>query len=292
MDRRTLTANLTRPLSRRELIRQYCRDKVVLDIGCVNHDVSNAADELWLHRTIVEVAADATGIDYLEDAVAQLCEQGYRAVCADVTKPLTLDKHFDVIVVGNLIEHLSNFEGLMSNIQRLLKRDGCVLISTANPFYREQYFYSAFKNDVIVNAEHTCWLDPVTLDQLAQRFGLKTIEVYWAQEKWRLSDAILHSEARSLDLFTGRWSFNKPPSSLEKLMAPALYAAFRILRPGADGERLLQKHGATTRRLLYTKFVAAMFEGFWRVYRLLIVTAPINRYELFISVITRVKPQG
>ena len=32
----------------------------------------------------------------------------------------------------------------------------------SNPFYREQYFYVAFKNSLIVNPEHTCWIDPLT----------------------------------------------------------------------------------------------------------------------------------
>jgi len=292
MDKATLTANLHHPVSRLELIRRYCRNKVVLDIGCVNHDMTNADGDLWLHRVIREVAADATGVDYLENAIAQLREHGYKAICADVTKPLALDGPFDVIVVGNLIEHLSNFDGLMSNIQRLLKTDGCVLVSTANPFYREQYFYSAFKNELIVNPEHTCWLDPVTLDQLARRFGLATSEVHWAQEKWRLSDAILNGEARSLDLFTGRWSFNRPPSLLERVMAPALYVAFKLARPRAEEERLLQKYGPAVKRLLYAKFIGAVFEAFWRLYRLLIVTSPINRHELFVSVLKRVTRQG
>lgn len=204
MDKSVLTANLNAPVSRLEMIRDYCRGKTVLDVGCVQHNACNAVNSNWLHQAIVDVAGSALGVDYLEEDIKKLKERGYRMIAADVTRPLALDMRFDVIVVGNLIEHLSNFEGLMLNIQRLLKPDGYALISTANPFYREQYFYSAFKSDILVNPEHTCWIDPVTMDQLCRRFGLVTDQVRWVKEKWSLGQVILNGDVREFDMFTGR----------------------------------------------------------------------------------------
>lgn len=285
MDRSILTANLLEPVSRLALIKSYCRGKTVLDIGCVQHDICNVENVNWLHRAIASVAASVVGVDYLEEGVRELNRRGYEIVLADVTKPLTIDLQFDVIVVGNLIEHLSSFEGLLQNIRRLLKPGGCALISTANPFYRDQYFYSAFKNDIVVNPEHTCWMDPVTLDQLSRRYGLKTAQVHWASEKWNLGKVILNGKERSFDAFTGKWLFYHPASLAESAMSYCQELIFKTFFPRSFVGRVYAKHGNETRRLLYLKFVEKIFQGFWKVYRLFIVTSSINKYELFISVL-------
>jgi len=129
---------LDRPCSRQQIIQDYCSGKKVLDIGCVNHRLDNANGAAWLHGHIRKVARELVGLDILENDVRMLRERGYAAHCADVTRPIPLNGTFDVVVVGNLIEHLSNFEGLWDNLSRLLADRGAVLVSTANPFYREQ----------------------------------------------------------------------------------------------------------------------------------------------------------
>ena len=285
MDKSTLTANLGAPIPRLEIIKNFCRGKTVLDVGCVQHDAGNAAHSNWLHQAIVEVANYVLGVDYLEEDVEKLNARGYHMIAADVTRPLELGTYFDVIVVGNLIEHLSNFEGLMRNIRNLLKPGGCALISTANPFFREQYFYAAFKNDIVVNPEHTCWIDPVTLDQLCRRFGLATREVYWVKETWKLGQVIHSDKTRAFDMFTGKWVFNRPPSLIESAISALLWTVLKYCYPSSFTNRILAKHGREVRRLLYLKFVEKIFEAFWSVYRLVIVAAPINKYELFVSVL-------
>lgn len=285
MDKSLLTANLHAPVSRLEMIKNYCRGKSVLDIGCVQHNACNSESFGWLHQVIADVATSVLGVDYLEEDIKKLNAQGFNMIAADITKPLDLIQRFDVIVVGNLIEHLSSFEGLLLNIRRLLKPGGCALISTANPFYRDQYFYAAFKNDIVVNPEHTCWIDPITLDQLCRRFDLATCDVYWVKEKWRLGQVILNGKGRTYDMFTGRWIFSSPSSFIESTSSVLLWNVFKCFYPSSVTSRILKKHGEETRRLVFMKFVEMVFEVFWSVYRLLIVTAPINKYELFVSVL-------
>jgi len=287
MNRQILQDHLNRPQTRLEIIQEFCRDKEVLDVGCVHHDIENADMGSWLHKTVVEVAAYALGVDYLEDAVAALVQRGYNVVVGDVNTPLTIDRKFDVIVVGNLIEHLTNFEGLMKNLNQLLKPDGVALVSTANPFFREQYFYSAFKNDIIVNPEHTCWLDPVTLDQLCRRFGLETTEVRWVKEKWWLSEAIFNGEKQTIDTYTGHWTFYYPPSLLERFLTPGLMLAFRLLLPHERQVRVKRRDGNELGRFLYLRFKGIFVEIYWRLHRSIVPTSDINRHELFMSVLRR-----
>jgi len=84
MNKRLLGSFLKKPQSRFEIIREFCWNKVVLDIGCVHHDVENADKDSWLHKAIVSVAAETLGVDYLEDEVAVLMRRGYKMVAGDV----------------------------------------------------------------------------------------------------------------------------------------------------------------------------------------------------------------
>jgi SAM-dependent methyltransferase len=220
-----------------EITQRYCRGKSVLDIGCVNHNIENVDAKNWQHAAIVEVASDVLGIDYLQEEVRELANRGFRVIAADVTEPIDLKERFDVIVIGHLIEHLSAFDGLMTDIKKLLKPGGHVLISTPNPFYREQYFYVAFKNSLIVNPEHTCWIDPLTLDQLARRYGLVTTDIYWIKEKWHLGSVIMNSPSRSFDQQTGTWTFEGSPPFLERLISPFLSFTFRLFAPGSPSQQ-------------------------------------------------------
>ena len=161
-----------------------------------------------------------------------------------------------------------------------------MLISTPNPFYREQYFYVAFKNSLIVNPEHTCWIDPITLDQLARRFGLVTTDIYWIREKWHLGPIIMNGPSRSFDQQTGTWTFEGYPPLLERLLSPFLSFAFKLFAPRALRSRVQDKYvPAALPRLLYVYALGAAFSIFWGLYRLLIISSPINKHETFLSVL-------
>jgi SAM-dependent methyltransferase len=286
MNAELLQAHIKELASRIEITQRYCRGKSVLDIGCVNHNIENVDAKNWQHAAIVEVASDVLGIDYLQEEVRELANRGFRVIAADVTEPIDLKERFDVILIGHLIEHLSAFDGLMTNIKKLLKPGGHVLISTPNPFYREQYFYVAFKNSLIVNPEHTCWIDPLTLDQLARRYGLVTTDIYWIKEKWHLGSVIMNSPSRSFDQQTGTWTFESSPPFLERLISPFLSFTFRLFAPGPLRSRVQGKYApAAFPRVLYVHALGVAFSIFWGLYRLLLVSSPINKHETFLSVL-------
>jgi 2-polyprenyl-3-methyl-5-hydroxy-6-metoxy-1,4-benzoquinol methylase len=284
-----LRENLKRPQARAEIIQEFCRDKCVLDIGCVQHDVENSQVDAWLHEKVVAVAGSVLGVDYLKDAVTTLTERGYNIVWGDVNNQLNIEERFDTIVVGNLIEHLSNFEGLVNNINRLLNENGVVLISTANPFYCEQYFFSAFNNDIIVNPEHTCWLDPLTLDQLVRRFGLVTKEIRWVKEKWKLSSGVIYDgKGAYLNIFTGRWEFDSNPCLFEKIISKILFKIFSLfIDPFGKGSRTKKQYGDELGRFLYFRIKAYLFGLYWNARQLFVPMSDINKFELYVSVIGR-----
>lgn len=285
MKRNILRETLKKPRSRKIIFTELCHEKSVLDLGCVQHSAEHESSQLWLHGIIKKTAKNLVGVDYAQDEIIKLREKGYNILFSDINKEIPTNEKFDVIVVGNLIEHLSCFDGLFDNAKRLLKNNGILAISTANPFFREQYFFSAFKNDIIVNKEHTCWIDPITLEQLANRFGFTTSKVYWVKEKWKLSQTIFHGDDQELDNFDNRWSFHKKRSPAEGLIGPILEFLFRLLKSRSEYERLKEKHSATFDRLLYMRVKGLFIDFFWQIYRLFIPTSDINRHELFVSIL-------
>ena len=155
---------------------ERCRGKSVLDLGCVMHDASLHVSRYWLHRAIREVAADLVGLDLSETGVAELRAQGYDVVTGDA-EAFDFDRQFDVIVAGDIIEHLGNPGGLLESSLRALRPDGRIIVQTPNPWYWRNVVKAVLSEEVPNNPEHTCWFDPRTLRQLAARYGLTLAQV-------------------------------------------------------------------------------------------------------------------
>lgn len=192
-----------------EFIKTACKDKDVLDLGCIRHSAEFALnDPNWLHTHLQKVSKSIVGIDYLDAEVKKLRAEGYFIFTADVTQPLPFAQSFDVIVAGDLIEHLTNFDGFFQNVNRLLKDDGVLIITTPNPFYSEEFFYTVFKNKIFVNPEHTCWVDLQCMNQLISRFSLRIDELYYLNNTaWALKYYIANKD-NNYDILLGKWNKN------------------------------------------------------------------------------------
>ena len=109
MNKTCLGDNPSRIISDRYiLIKSVCTGKDVLDVGCVDHVASEEMNRpLWLHKIIKSVAKSVTGVDFEREEVEKLRAKGYDVIYGDV-ETVDMGKTFDVVVAGELIEHLSN----------------------------------------------------------------------------------------------------------------------------------------------------------------------------------------
>jgi len=167
------------------LIVDLCKNEKVLDIGCIDHSYK-AALELgnnWLHKKIKDVAASLVGLDVLEEDARILNEKGYDIKIADAEN-FQLEKKFDVIVAGDLIEHLSNIGNFLDTVQKHLKPEGILIITTPNPFNVEQFFKGLFENCIMVNNQHTVWIDPRVMWEIATRHKYKIDNFYWIETRF------------------------------------------------------------------------------------------------------------
>lgn len=195
------------PIDKVRFICDFCRGKKVLDLGCVRHSADYSLnDPEWVHKRIKETASSVLGVDYLKAEVEKLVALGYNMVYGDVTEPLDMQDTFDVIVAGDLIEHLTNFDGFLKNVLRLMKPDGALIITTPNPFFADLFFYCAYKKDVMGNSEHTCYLDPFTLRQLIARYNLGIEDMHYIKKAWNLAGLIFANENFQYDSISGRWT--------------------------------------------------------------------------------------
>lgn len=142
----------------------------VLDIGCVNHTLDDD-DHNWLHGQLQEVTNDIVGIDFLEDEIRKMQEMGYQAEHADA-EAFSLDRVFDVIVAGELIEHLSNPGQFLDRVHEHLDDDGQLILTTPNPWYLF-HVLAVYAGIAQWNEEHTTWYDHIVLTELLGRHGFK-----------------------------------------------------------------------------------------------------------------------
>jgi 2-polyprenyl-3-methyl-5-hydroxy-6-metoxy-1,4-benzoquinol methylase len=163
---------------------KYCRNRDVLDIGCVQHNPENYKSKYWMHKALKAVSSDIVGIDLYKPGVEYLNRLGYNVIFADAQQ-FDLGKKFDVIVAGDIIEHLEDFHGFIESCKKHMHSKSRLIISTPNPWYWRNVIKAALGREVNNNPEHTCWLCPRTLRQLLSRHNLVIGEIVFGSRYLR-----------------------------------------------------------------------------------------------------------
>ena len=156
----------TRSVSHRlDVISDLVKNKEVLDLGVVDARVARGNAEERFDRSgkilffqLAEINPDIVGLDLDEEGVEALKKRGYNAVCGDV-HVVDLNKKFDTIIAGEIIEHLDNPGQFLCNMFRHLKPGGRLVVSTPNPFYAKQRGKIWRRGLPQVHEEHTWWTD-------------------------------------------------------------------------------------------------------------------------------------
>lgn len=156
-------------------IMDYCRGKKVLHLGCTSSPnvEEKIKNKRWLHKVLTETAAECLGIDIDLEAISMLREK-YKIKNIMEGNAETLDKlkpnKFDIILAGELIEHLNNPGKFLETAKVVLKSDGKLLITTTNAFCFRRFIRIPFNKESI-HADHVYYFSHQTLLSLAQRFG-------------------------------------------------------------------------------------------------------------------------
>jgi SAM-dependent methyltransferase len=128
----------------------------------------------WLHRTLLDSFPDTWGIDLSQDRVQFLTDHGIRHVFVADAEAFSLDRQFDSIVAGELIEHLGNPRLFLERSVQHLKPGGTLILTTPYVFGLPNLVYAWAKFPrTCSNDEHTSWFCPRTLHTLAHSTGLQ-----------------------------------------------------------------------------------------------------------------------
>lgn len=153
------------------------RGKLVLDIGIVEHFADATRSEQWLHGQLQTVAKKCIGVDILEREIAELAKRGFDARLVDLTRE-SLNEKFDVIIMGELVEHIDAPGALLTNIRSMLESNGVLIVTTPNPWYANVMLKNVFGETVFTDsADHVAWYDASTLHELANRHGLELAKI-------------------------------------------------------------------------------------------------------------------
>ena len=195
-------------VDRNAYLESLARDRGVLDVGVVAHTSSCADNAEWLHRTIAKAARSCLGVDILDEDVRKLQAAGFNVRRCDITQASEREAlrdagPFEVIIIGEVIEHLGNPAALLEGACDLLAPAGLLVLTTPNPYYWKRirnFTFSRYRATHGESVDHVALLFPSSVAELAQRAGL-------ALESYR--GVMVHKPNRllgGLGLLLKRWA--------------------------------------------------------------------------------------
>lgn len=157
---------------RDDFILNYIKGMNVLDIGIAEHTEKYIDDGDWFFAKVVEKSSNHLGLDINCGLVDYIKKKfPYNVICHDATVNKKIEL-FDIVHCGDVIEHVSNVDGLINFIIENIKNSGRIIISTPNVFYCKNTLQNIFKGNQRVNLEHISWISPTNINELCNRYEL------------------------------------------------------------------------------------------------------------------------
>lgn len=191
-------------VQRVEFIVNACRGKKVLHLGCTNHPFTQEAidNDMLLHFELEKVADELFGFDYDQAGLDVLRQAGGKNLYpADLEKleDVPLSEIFDVIVAGEMIEHLSNPGLFLRGIQRFMNEQTDLLITTINAYSAMRFIIYGLRGKKGAN-------EPVHPDHVAY-YSYKTLNLVIEREHLKINEFAFYDVGPEHRQFN-RWFYN------------------------------------------------------------------------------------
>lgn len=99
-------------------------DHRILDIGCYDGTIGNL---------LKKMSNDVYGIEVSESVANLAKKKGVKVIVQDIESKFNFDdKFFDIVVAGEIIEHILDVDLFIDNIKRVMMPDGHLILSTPN----------------------------------------------------------------------------------------------------------------------------------------------------------------
>jgi 2-polyprenyl-3-methyl-5-hydroxy-6-metoxy-1,4-benzoquinol methylase len=169
--------------SKHKLIIDRCSGRKVLHLGCVGNNDSDTSHKVnaspsTLHLKLSAIS-NVTGVDISADAIEEyrrldICHNIH---AGDVEKlsEVGLPNDFEVVVIGDLIEHLSNPGNMLDGVRELCNPDTIVIVTTPHAFGLAPFLRHAtgrFREGL----QHVMTFNNQNLGNLVNRHGFEILE--------------------------------------------------------------------------------------------------------------------
>jgi 2-polyprenyl-3-methyl-5-hydroxy-6-metoxy-1,4-benzoquinol methylase len=167
-----------------EFLRAECRGKSVMHLGCSSGRYLKDRLERGslLHAVLSQEAAEMHGLDLDEQSLQEMRGLGFANLHqgnAEKLDNIDINRKFDVVVAGDLLEHLTRPGAMLDGVKRLLTPRGRFIVSTINAFGLH-FQLRRWSGRYVEHFEHVCFYSPETLAHLFERHGYRVVEMYGA----------------------------------------------------------------------------------------------------------------
>ncbi len=172
-------------VQRLDFIRSTCTGKRVLHLGCANFPYTKDSidKKMLLHTELEVISSELYGFDFDQPGLDILSANGaknlYRADLEHL-EDVDLNETFDVIVAGEMIEHLYNPGLFLRGIQRFMAPNSVLLLTTINAYCGMRFIQYGLRgkggSQEPVHPDHVAYYSYATLTLLLQRHGLRVNE--------------------------------------------------------------------------------------------------------------------
>lgn len=175
-------------VQRVELIKKISAGKKVLHLGCTNFPYTQDSIDngMLLHFDLAKSASELYGFDFDQEGIDILEKHGTKNLYrADLEKleEVQLDETFDVIIAGEMIEHLNNPGLFLQGIQRFMNSETSLVITTINAYSAFRFLIYGLRGkggeNEPVHPDHVYYFSYKTLSLIIERANLTVKDFYF-----------------------------------------------------------------------------------------------------------------
>ncbi len=172
-------------VDRENFLLNKCSGKHVLHLGCVDAGLfdEKLGQGSLLHAKLGRVASYLVGVDSDAQGIRRLQELGIGDMNfmwnVEQLDLLTLESPVDVILAGEIIEHINNPGLFLQGTKRLIERTGADLILTAPNAFGFSYLWRILRKKELVHPDHNFYFSYTTLSTLLKKCGYEVVEFYY-----------------------------------------------------------------------------------------------------------------
>jgi 2-polyprenyl-3-methyl-5-hydroxy-6-metoxy-1,4-benzoquinol methylase len=170
-------------VQRVDYILELCRGKKVLHLGCSDYPFTKdrIGTSLFLHDKLLKISSKVVGLDLSKEGIEIMKNAGYCNIYlgnienADIYDKLGI---FDIILAGEIIEHISNPGLFLDSIREFIKNNNTkLIITTVNSYclFRNIYHFTHLGKEY-VHPDHVYYFSFSTLKRLLNQHKFTLID--------------------------------------------------------------------------------------------------------------------